>query len=75
MDFEEAAKQYMMVAILYDDEELCPEALFQAGLSFEKAGKPEEALEAYRELMRRYPGKTFSSKAADNVRRIESENR
>ncbi len=75
MDFEEAAKQYMMVAILYDDEELCPEALSRAGLSFEKAGKPEEALEAYRELIRRYPGKTLSGKAADNVRRIEGENR
>jgi tetratricopeptide (TPR) repeat protein len=75
MNFEEAAKQYMMVAILYDDEELCPESLFRAGLSFEKAGKPEDALEAYRELIRRYPGKPFSREAADNVRRIESENR
>ena len=75
MDFEEAAKQYMMVAILYDDEELCPEALFRAGLSFERAGKPEKALDAYKELIRRYPGKAFSREAADNVRRIESENR
>ncbi|MFC1548760.1 tetratricopeptide repeat protein [Candidatus Omnitrophota bacterium] len=72
MNFEEAAKQYMMVAILYDDEKLSSEALFKAGQSFNRAGMPEKATEAFQELIERYPGSPFSKKAADEIRRFKS---
>jgi tetratricopeptide (TPR) repeat protein len=66
--YEEAAKQYMMVAILYDDKELCPAALYQAGISFSKAGKDKESDEAFKELIERYPGAPQAAKAEQYVR-------
>ena len=75
MDFEEAAKQYMMVAILYDDEELCSKALFHAGTAFEKAGMPGKSIEAFRELIERYPESALANEAEKEIRRVESEAR
>ena len=66
--FEEAAKQYMMVAILYDEKNLCSSALFQAGISFLKIGKDDEADEAFKELIQRYPESTASAKAKSYLR-------
>ncbi|MDP8299406.1 MAG: tetratricopeptide repeat protein [Candidatus Tantalella remota] len=73
MNFEEAAKQYMMVAILYEDKDICPRALYQAGESFEKAGDRPKALEVFRELIERYPENEMSQKASQQIQRIENE--
>lgn len=58
-EYEAAAKSFMSVAVLYDDPDLTPEALRQAAASFEKAGKPAEAIKASEELKSRFP--RFSS--------------
>ncbi|MFH1799189.1 MAG: tetratricopeptide repeat protein [Candidatus Omnitrophota bacterium] len=72
-EFEEAAKQYMMVGILYDDKGLCPMAFFQAGTFFEKAGLAGKALEAFRELVSKYPDNELVLKAKKEIKRMESE--
>lgn len=60
-EYEAAAKSFMSVAVLYDDPDITPEALRQAAASFEKAGKPAEAVKASGELKSRFP--RFSSAA------------
>lgn len=62
-NFLEAAKQYSMVAILYDDKEISPKALFSAAEAFKKAGKDKEAEKLFRELSERFPGHSLSEKA------------
>lgn len=57
--WEEAARHFMSVAILYDDPKLTPRALQQAADSFRKAGQPAKARAAAEELDARYPD--FSS--------------
>jgi TolA-binding protein len=58
-DWTEAAKAFMMVAILYEDPKLTPLALQKAGECFEKAGQTEESKKAFEELKTRYPGWTY----------------
>jgi TolA-binding protein len=50
-NLEEAYKTYMLVAILYDNEQYTSEALFQAGEIFTKLGKNDEAKKAYQEVV------------------------
>ena len=73
-NFEEAAKQYMMVAILYSDDDLCPRALLKAGQSFKKAGKTDEAEDAFNELMKKYPDDPLFKEARKELGRLENEN-
>ncbi|MGB2631096.1 MAG: tetratricopeptide repeat protein [Candidatus Omnitrophota bacterium] len=73
MDYEEAAKTYMMVAILYEDEDLCARALFLAGMTFRKAGNKEKSIEAFRELIQRYPDNSLSNKAEMEIEKSEGE--
>ena len=61
--YAQAAKSYMSVSVLYDDNELTPQALRAAAEAFEKAGEPGEATKAQEELKNRFPG--FAS--ADKV--------
>lgn len=51
----EAAKVFMTIAVLYDDETLTPEALRLAAESYRRANNPTEAEKALEELRRRYP--------------------
>ncbi|MFQ5952871.1 MAG: tetratricopeptide repeat protein, partial [Candidatus Omnitrophota bacterium] len=75
MEYEEAAKAYMMVAILYDDEDLCSKALFLAATNFQKAGKPKEAIDAFNELIKRYPQNPLSKKAETEIKKAQGEAR
>lgn len=59
--YAQAAKSYMSVSVLYDDNELTPQALRLAAEAFEKAGEPGEAAKAQEELKNRFPG--FASAA------------
>ncbi|MFH1645742.1 MAG: tetratricopeptide repeat protein, partial [Candidatus Omnitrophota bacterium] len=53
-EFEEAAKLYMLVAILYDDKDYGPRSLFRAGESFRSDGRLSEAEKAFKELVVRF---------------------
>ena len=50
-----AARNYAMVAILYEDPEITPEALFRAATHFQRAGQGGEAERLFRELLAKYP--------------------
>jgi tetratricopeptide (TPR) repeat protein len=71
MEYSAAAKEYMMVAILYDDEDVCSKALFRAADSFEKSGAADKAAEALKELVARYPDCEFAKKAAEEIGRLK----
>lgn len=51
----EAAKTFLAIAVLYDDELLTPQALRSAASAFRKAGDETEAQKAEAELAKRYP--------------------
>jgi TolA-binding protein len=68
MDFVRAAKNYMMVAILYEDSELSPEALYKAGKAFGKAGDKGSRDEAWDELLRRFPESRYAVEAGEKDR-------
>lgn len=53
--WEDSARFYLGMAVLYDDPELTPGALHAAALAFEKAGRPGDAASAREELRRRHP--------------------
>ncbi len=51
----DAARYFMSVAILYDDAELVPDALWRAGSHFDALEQPRDATAADEELVERYP--------------------
>jgi len=77
---ESAVRRFLRVGLLYDDQELCGEALFRAGRLSEAAGDLEKAMVCYRELAddragsygARY-GKTspWSAQARERIHAIE----
>jgi tetratricopeptide (TPR) repeat protein len=70
-NFAEAAKQYSMVAILYDDKEISPKALFSAAEAFKKAGMDEEAEKLFRELVEKYPGHSLAEKTKREITKTD----
>lgn len=52
---EDAARAFMAVALLYDDKELCPQALVLAEQSYRRAANEVDATRARDERLRRYP--------------------
>ncbi len=54
-NFEEAAKLFMSVAVILDDEEITPKALDRAVEAYRKAGKDAEAKKTLNILQSRYP--------------------
>lgn len=61
-DMLEAAKAYMMVAILYDDPAYTPMALYRAGECFARADKADESRKAFAEVTHRYPESEWARK-------------
>jgi TolA-binding protein len=61
-DYENASKDFMLVAILYDDPKYTPPALFKAGECFERIGKKDEAQKAFLELTTKYPENGWAKK-------------
>lgn len=53
--FEDAGKAFMSVALLYDDPAITPRALQKAALSYQRAGKTDEADRVGRQLREKYP--------------------
>ena len=58
----EAAKAFMLVAILYDDEKYTPLALFKAGECFTRLNKFDDAHKAFSELKTHYPKSEWAEK-------------
>lgn len=52
---EEAARGFMMVAVLFEDQELTPRALWGAASAYAATGNKAEALACIEELLRDYP--------------------
>jgi tetratricopeptide (TPR) repeat protein len=69
-NYKEAAKTFFAVAILYDDPETVPQALWGAGQAFEKAKDTEKAVQAYRELTERYPSHARAKDADQRLKAI-----
>lgn len=53
--FDDAARAFMAVALLYDEKDLCPQALFLAEEAYLRAQNTVDAERARAERMRRYP--------------------
>lgn len=60
----EAARHYRLVALLFDDPELSPRALYRTGLLLKTLGRDAEASDAFAELTARYPESSFARQAA-----------
>ncbi|OGW91935.1 MAG: hypothetical protein A3D28_00245 [Omnitrophica bacterium RIFCSPHIGHO2_02_FULL_63_14] len=60
--WEEAAKAFMLVAILFEDDRIVPQALHEAVQAFGKAGQTENAAKAAQELNTRYPDSEWAKK-------------
>lgn len=72
-DFTASSKLYMLVAILYQDVQYCPKALFKAAQIFEKLNEPQRAKKAYREIISNYPDSQEYNQAQSNVQRLDHE--
>ena len=72
-DLENATKLYMLVAVLYEDIEYSPEALFKAGGLLEQQGKKDKALSAYDEIVEKYPESPFFQPTLDKIHLIREE--
>jgi TolA-binding protein len=59
-EWENAARHFMSVAILFDDPELSPENLTMAVEAFTKAGNTSKARAAEQELQNRYPTESLT---------------
>lgn len=66
-NLEEASKFYMLVAVLYDDAEYCPQALFNAAEILVTLKKPKEAQKLLKELIETYPKSGLIDKAKERV--------
>jgi len=53
--FDDAARAFMAVALLYDDKDLSPQALNLAEQAYRRANNVTDAERAREELQRRYP--------------------
>ncbi|GMW02560.1 MAG: hypothetical protein AMXMBFR84_36960 [Candidatus Hydrogenedentota bacterium] len=62
-NFEDAAKSYLLVAILFLHQELSPESLIRAGRCFEQANRMDQARKAYEGLVKDFPDSPQAEKA------------
>jgi TolA-binding protein len=69
-DYAAAAKSYLRVAILFLHEELSPESLWRAGQCYQKSQSPEQAREAFKELVEGYPNSEQAAKAKEQLAQL-----
>ncbi len=69
-NLDEAAKFYMLVAVLYANDEYSPQALYRAGEIFEAQHKEEEALKVYEEIIHKYAQSPLAEKAKERIKVI-----
>jgi TolA-binding protein len=63
-NYENAARSYMSVAVLYEDPDVTPRALEHAYEAFQKAGNEPQATKTLSELRTRYPNYTMKVSTA-----------
>jgi TolA-binding protein len=63
-NYENAARSYMSVALLYEDPEVTPRALEHAYEAFQKAGNEPQATKTLSELKARFPNYTMKVSTA-----------
>jgi TolA-binding protein len=63
-NYENAARSYMSVAVLYEDPEVTPRALQHAYEAFQKAGNEPQATKTLSELKARFPNYTMKGTTA-----------
>jgi TolA-binding protein len=63
-NYENAARSYMSVALLYEDPDVTPRALEHAYEAFQKAGNEPQATKTLSELKSRYPNYTLKLSTA-----------
>jgi TolA-binding protein len=63
-NYENAARSYMSVALLYEDPEVTPRALEHAYAAFQKAGNQPQATKTLSELKARFPNYTMKVSTA-----------
>ena len=66
-NFAESARGYMMVAVLYEDPALTPEALMGAAKAYAANGEPAKARACYEELLRDFPDSSFANEARERM--------
>ncbi len=59
-DFAKAARHFQSVAVLFDEPEWTPHALYRAGQCYDRAGRVAERDAAWQELRQRHPGSGFA---------------
>lgn len=64
-DFEEAARNYMRLAILFVHKDLSPEALWRAGHCYLKLEQHDQAQSVFEELQSDYPDSPFAAQAKE----------
>jgi tetratricopeptide (TPR) repeat protein len=69
--FEDAAKTYLLVAVLYKDPYYSPESLLLAGNLFKQLNNKTEALSAYNQIVTVYPQSPQAVKAKDLLSQIK----
>ncbi|MDE1920866.1 MAG: tetratricopeptide repeat protein [Candidatus Omnitrophica bacterium] len=64
---DEAAKYYLLVATVYDDDYYCPESLLRAAGIFERQKRRPDALKAYEEILDKYKNSRAASYARQRI--------
>jgi len=68
-----AAKLYMLIAVLYDDQKYVPLALNNAGKIFAELNQKEKALYAYQEILKDYPENQMAEIAKAQLEKINAD--
>jgi len=68
-----AAKLYMLIAVLYDDQQYVPSSLKRAGEIFEELGQKENAVYAYQEILKDYPENQAARIVKERVKKINAD--
>ena len=71
--YDDAARSYLQVAILFLHETLSPESLLRAGRCFEQAGNKEQARRAYTELLTDFPEGEQAEQARQSLDALEQQ--
>lgn len=71
--WEEAARFYMSVAVLFDDPELAPQSLYEAATLYDRIGRAGESRQAREELRKRYPESPWARQARLGTGEVGSE--
>lgn len=62
-DHAGAARYFLSVGLLYNDEELVPESLYEAALALQQTNQPRERQRTALELQQRYPASPWTVRA------------